>query len=383
MVIYMVKNGIDNIKEYNHIFKGKKLGLITSISGTDNQLNSSIDIILDSYELTALFAPEHGVRGNIQAGGDVENAADPYTNIPVYSLYSNDSKRLTKDMLDHIDALVYDIQDLGVRYYTFISTMYYSMQECEKYGKEMIILDRLNPLGDKVEGNIMSKKYESFIGAYSLCMRYGLTIGELAEMMYDEQSFTFPMTVIPITGWKRNMLFPETGNLWIMPSPGMPRFETALLYPGTCLFEGTNLSEGRGTAAPFEIIGAPFVDGYRFTKHMNHLHLPGVIFSPAYFTPSFSKHENKDCEGVHIHITDKNRLNSAEIGLTLLFAFKECYPDKFEFLPPIREGGRRSIELLFGNHDIMTEQSPEKLLETYRIDSENFYERKKKYHKYS
>lgn len=378
----MIRNGIDRITEYDHLLKGKRLGLITSISGVSNRLKSTIDIISRHYELTALFAPEHGVRGNIGAGDDVYDYRDPYSGIPVYSLYSKDSKRITKEMLDQVDAVIYDIQDLGVRYYTFISTMYYTMQECEKYGREVIILDRLNPLGDQAEGNLIAKQYQSFIGAYSLCMRYGLTIGELAEMIYDEQGFSFPMSVIPIAGWKRHMLFPETGNLWVMPSPGMPRFETALLYPGTCLFEGTNLSEGRGTAAPFEIIGAPYVDGYRFAAYMNAKNIPGVLFSPAYFIPSFSKHQNISCEGVHIHITDVKLLRPTELGVILLYAFRELYPDDFAFLPPFREGGRRSIELLFGNSAIMTEASPEKILESFRHDSEKFYLRKQKYHKY-
>lgn len=379
----MVKNGIDRIREYKSVFAGKQLGFITSVSGVDCGLRSSIDIMNEAYTLSALFSPEHGVRGNIGAGEDVETYTDPYTNIPVYSLYRKDSKRLTKEMLDLVDAVVYDIQDLGVRYYTYISTMYYAMQECESCGKEFILLDRLNPLGDKVEGNLISEESFSFVGAYPVCMRYGLTAGELAEMIYREKGWSFPFTVIPVEGWKRNMLFPETGNLWVMPSPGIPTFETALLYPGTCLFEGTNLSEGRGTAAPFRIIGAPYVDGCRFTKYMNEKKLPGVLFSPAYFTPSFSKHEKESCEGVYIHITDMTAVRSAELGIILLYSFRECYPEKFEFLPPLKEGGRQSIELLFGNKSILQEnKSLESILEEFHTDSAAFSKRKQTYHRY-
>lgn len=380
----MVSNGIDRIGQYDHVFRGKRLGLITSISGVDNRLCSTIDLLSEKYTLAALYSPEHGVRGDVAAGGVVDTYEDPYTGIMVYSLYRKDSKRFTEEMLQGIDALVYDIQDVGVRYYTFISTMYYACQECEKRRMELIVLDRLNPLGDCVEGNILREGYESFVGAYPLCMRYGLTVGELAEMICDEQGYSFPLTVIPVEGWQRNMLFPETGNVWTMPSLGLPRFESALLYAGTCLFEGTNLSEGRGTSAPFELIGAPYVDGYRFAKYMNGRKIPGVLFSPAYFTPSASKHAGEACQGVHIHVTDAHAVKAAAMGLELLFGFRECYPEQFAFLPPLREGGRRSVELLFGSGEITGEDvSLEKLLEEYDRDSRAFAVRKEKYHRYA
>lgn len=383
MAVHMVWNGIDRVDEYDKVFRGKRLGLITSVSGVDNKLRSSIDILSEKYTLAALYSPEHGVRGNVAAGGVVDTYKDPYSGIMVYSLYREDSKRFAQGMLDGIDALVYDIQDVGTRYYTFISTMYYACQECEKRQMELIILDRLNPLGDKVEGNLLGEGYESFVGAYPLCMRYGLTVGELARMICDEQGYAFPLTVIPIRGWKRGMLFPETGSLWVMPSLGLPRFESALLYPGTCLFEGTNLSEGRGTSAPFELIGAPYVDGYRFAAYMNGKGLPGVLFSPAYFTPSTSKYEGEACEGVHIHISDMHAFEAVRTGVELLFGFRELYPEKFAFLPPFREGGRRSVELLFGNDSITKEKVPlESLLEQFAADSREFAVRKEKYHLY-
>ena len=380
----MVLNGIDRIGQYDAVLKGKRLGLITSISGVNNSLCSSIDILSEKYTLAALYSPEHGVRGNVAAGGIVDTYKDPYSGIMVYSLYRSDSKRFTDEMLKGIDALVYDIQDVGTRYYTFISTMYYACQECEKRQMEFIILDRLNPLGDAAEGVLLQEGYESFVGAYPICMRYGLTVGELAKMIYDEQGYTFPLTVIPVDGWQRTMLFPATGNLWIMPSLGLPRFETALLYPGTCLFEGTNLSEGRGTSAPFELIGAPYVDGYRFAKYMNERKLPGVLFSPAYFTPTTSKHTGEACEGVHIHVTDMHTFEACRTGLELLFGFREIYPEHFAFLPPLHEGGRKGIELLFGDNAITREDmSLQNLLEKYYQDSNQFAVRKEKYHIYT
>ncbi len=379
----MVKNGVDCIKQYDSLLKGKRLGLITSISGVDRNLASTIDCLNASYHLTALFSPEHGLRGNVEAGGQVDSYTDKYTQVPVYSLYRNDSKRITKEMLDMVDSVVYDIQDVGTRYYTFISTMYYTMQECETYKKELIILDRYNPLGDFVEGNILDENYESFVGAYPICMRYGLTVGELASMMYSEKHFTFPLQIIPVEGWKRKMLFPDTGSIWVMPSLGMPRFETALLYPGTCLFEGTNLSEGRGTSAPFEIIGAPYVDGYKLSKLMNDKKLPGVIFSPFYFTPYCSKYEKEACEGVHIHITNFQQVESVRTGITLLYTIRDCYPENFSFLPPYKEGGRKFIELLFGGSRILDQNvTLEKLLNELEKDSLDFKRKKQSYHKY-
>lgn len=379
----MVLNGIDRIGQYGDAFRGKRLGLITSISGVDTELRASIDVLSEKYTLAALFSPEHGVRGNVEAGGVVDTYKDPYSGIMVYSLYRKDSKRFTEEMLEGIDALVYDIQDVGARYYTFISTMYYACQECEKRQREFIVLDRLNPLGDKVEGNLLQEGYESFVGAYPLCMRYGLTVGELARMIYAEQGYTFPLTVIPVQGWRRKMLFPDTGNLWVMPSLGLPRFESALLYPGTCLFEGTNLSEGRGTSAPFELIGAPYVDGCRFARYMNGRKLPGVMFSPAYFTPAASKYAGEACEGVHIHVSDAHGVEACRTALELLFGFRELYPKHFSYLPPFREGGRKSAELLFGSDRLIREEVPlQELLKEFERDSREFAARKEKYHLY-
>lgn len=379
----MIRNGIDCIDSYESLFKNKRLGLITSISGVNNQLKSSIEILHKAYGLTALFGPEHGVRGNIGAGGLVEDYIDTYTGVPVYSLYRKDSKKLTQEMLDKIDAIVYDIQDLGVRYYTFISTMIYTLEECARHGKEVIILDRYNPLGDQVEGNCLKKGFESFVGAYPICMRYGLTVGELAKMVNTEMGWNCNLTVIPCQGIHRAQMHPESGNVWVMPSLGMPRFETALLYSGTCLFEGTNISEGRGTAAPFEIIGAPFIDGIHLVEKMREKKLPGVMYSPAYFNPWFSKFQGKECEGIHIHITDYSTYQSARTGLELLFTIQEMYGEEMKFLEPYQEGGKHFIELLFGSNKLISGKvSKEELLEEYEQDSKVFAERKQQYHIY-
>ena len=379
----MVKCGIDRIGEFDAVFRGKRLGLITSGSGVDGTLRSTIEILAERYNLAALFSPEHGVRGNAEAGAEVDTFRDPYTGVTVYSLYRADAKRLTPQMLDLVDAVVYDIQDLGTRFYTFISTMYYAMQECAKAGKELIILDRPDPLGGGVEGNVVAPGFESFVGAYSLCMRYGLTVGELAGMMRAEGGYTCPLTVIPMTGWRRDMLYPETGRVWMMPSPNIPKFESALVYPGTCLFEGTNISEGRGTTAPFEIIGAPFVDGYRLAGEMNGKKLPGAAFSPAYFTPTASKHQGEACQGVHIHVTEPRAFRAADTGVELLLTLRDMYPGEFRFLPAAPEWGRPFAQVLFGGTRITDpDVTAAEILETFRRDSAAFAKRKEQYHLY-
>lgn len=380
----MVKNGIECIEKYDSLFRGKRLGLITSPSGLDNDFNSAISILHNKYGLTAMFSPEHGVRGDIEAGALVDNYNDRYTNVPVYSLYRKDSKRLTEEMLDTVDLIVYDIQDVGTRYFTFINTMLYAMEDCAKYNKEFAVLDRINPLdGVTVEGNILKSEFQSFVGAYPLCMRYGLTIGEFAIMANSQLELKCDLHVIPCEGWDRKMKFPDTGRRWVMPTMGIPRFDTALLYPGTCLFEGTNLSEGRGTTCPFEIIGAPFIDAQRLADAMNEKKLPGVLFRPVHFKPTASKFRDEKCQGVQIHITDYSRVLPVDTGIELLFRIAGDYAGKFEFLPPYKEGGRPFIDLLSGDDCIRTGRSDkEGLLDSYRKESAEFTKIKAQYHLY-
>ncbi len=380
----MLLKGIDNIKQFDSCLKNKRLGLITSISGVDNNLNSTIEVLHEHYHLTALFAPEHGVRGDKDAGQTVDTYIDEATGITVYSLYREDSKHFTKEMLEKVDAVVYDIQDLGVRYYTFISTMIYAMEDCAAFGKEFILLDRPNPLGGiVVEGNVLNSEYKSFVGAYPVATRYGLTPGELALMVKDKEHIPCDLTIIPCDGWKRNQLFPETGQIFIMPSLGIPRFETVLLYPGTCLIEGTNLSEGRGTSCPFEIIGAPFIESARLVSYLKEKKLPGAAFTPAYFTPTSSKHRNEFCQGVHIHITDYKTYESYRTGLVILEAIRDLYPKEFSFLPPVKSNGRPFISLLSGNNAFeQSDWTSKAILEANEAELEVFKKEKKEYHLY-
>jgi uncharacterized protein YbbC (DUF1343 family) len=380
----MILKGIDRIKEYDHYFRNKRLGLITSISGVDNRLISTIEILNKHYNLKALFAPEHGVRGDIDAGQIVDSYIDDMTGVTVHSLYRKDSKRFTKEMLSEVDVVVYDIQDIGVRYYTFISTLIYAMEDCAKYGKEMIVLDRPNPLGGmKIEGNVLDIHYKSFVGAYPIATRYGLTVGELATMVKQEQNILCELKVIPCKGWKREMLFHDMDQLWIMPSLGIPRFDTALLYVGNCLFEGTNVSEGRGTSCPFEIIGAPYIDACKLVKHLRGKELSGVAFTPAYFTPSSSKYKGKFCRGVHIHISDYKQYDSYKTGLIILESIREMYPKDFSILSPVKVGNKPFISLLSGN-DMFEhiDWKSDKILKMKEKELLEFQKRKEKYHLY-
>lgn len=379
----MIRNGIDNIGKYAGLFKGKRLGLITAPTGLDFGLRSTIQILHENFHLAALFSPEHGVRGDQEAGGFVDTYQDPFTGVPVYSLYRQDSKRLTQEMLDAVDMVVYDIQDVGVRYYTFIYTMLYALEDCAKAGKEFVVLDRIDPLdGVTVEGNILKEGYRSFVGNYPLCVRYGLTAGEVATMANAQTGWNCRLHVVKCEGWERGMLFPETGRLWIHPSLGIPRFETALLYPGTCLFEGTNLSEGRGTTFPFEMIGAPYIKPERLADEMNAKKLPGVLFRPVYFKPTTSKHQGAVCGGVQLYVTDYRALHALETGVTLLYAIKEQFED-FAFLPPYKENGRRFIDLLGGDH-VYREDSADvpAMLERFREESRTFARMKQQFHLY-
>ncbi|MFC4775759.1 exo-beta-N-acetylmuramidase NamZ domain-containing protein [Paenibacillus sp. GCM10023252] len=381
----MIRNGIDRLEDVGgRLLGGRRVGLITSPTGLASDFTSTIELLHKHYHLAALFSPEHGVRGDQEAGALVESYTDSLTGVPVYSLYRKDSKRLTAEMLDQVDVVVYDISDVGVRYYTFIYTMLYALEDCAGAGKPFVVLDRMNPLGGAaVEGNVLKPGYLSFVGGYPLAVRYGLTAGELAMMASSEMGWNAELHVVPCEGWERGMLSPDTGRLWVPPSLGMPRFESALLYSGTCLFEGTNVSEGRGTAMPFEMIGAPFiVDPHRLAEEMNRKQLPGVRFRPVYYKPTASKHGGLLCGGVQLHVTDAHALLPLETGLELLYTIKNSY-EEFAFLPPIKEGGRPFIDLLGGDSLYRDDRVklPD-LLEQFREESAAFALRKQAYHLY-
>lgn len=378
-----VKCGIDIIDEYWSIFEGKRIGLITGPSGVNKKLKSAVEILNERYNLKALYSPEHGIRGNLQAGEKVEEYIDERTGIKVYSLYG-ENKKPTPNMLKDIDVLVIDIQDVGSRYYTYIYTMAYAMEACKENDKIFVVLDRPNPIGGvKVEGNILDTRFKSFVGMYPIPQRYGLTIGELAMFINEEFNINCELYVVKMEGWRREMYYDETGLIWINPSPNIPCLDAAILYNGTCLFEGTNVSVGRGTTKPFEIVGAPWLDPYDLAERMNRKELPGVIFRPVYFTPSFSMYANVLCKGVQIHITDKKLINSVEIGIRLLYEIIDMSGDNFKWLPPSKEGAGYHIDHLAGTDDLRLKRYPaDELLEKWNNESKNFEKIKRKYHLY-
>ena len=320
-------NGIDNTESLT-ILKGKKLGLITNPTGMNAMLRSTAEILKADYDLCAVYGPEHGIRGDQQAGIGVQQAEyDEELGVRCFSLYGK-TRRPTPEMLEGIEMMVYDIQDVGARFYTYIYTLAYAMEECAKAGIPVTILDRVNPLGgDITEGILLNPVLHSFVGEYPIPSRYGLTVGEFARYINDTQHIGCELNVIPCLGWNRSMLYDETGLPWIMPSPNIPTLESALVYIGTCLFEGTDLSEGRGTTHPFELIGAPQLDASRLAKELNAIQLPGLLWRAVHFTPTFSKHQGELCHGVQLHITDKKCFRPFEAGLYLLDAIRQQYPE--------------------------------------------------------
>lgn len=357
-----VKLGVEVFLESRlDLVKGKRVGLITNPTGVDSRLRSLVDLLKESkgVRLVALYGPEHGVRGDAQAGEYVPFYYDEKFRLPVFSLYGQsfkpdpgmlkniDSYMRTFDtdssgagkipegaMIQDVDALIFDIQEVGTRVYTYVSTMAYAMQAAAESGLDFIVLDRPNPIdGTDMEGPVLDyPKQSSFVGLYPIPQRYGMTMGELARL-FNERFLEKKanLTVVPMRGWRRTMWFDDTGLPWVIPSPNMPTLETAMVYPGQVLLEGTNVSEGRGTTRPFELCGAPWIDGYELARRLNALGLAGVRFREAGFNPTFSKFAGELCGGVQVHVTDRNLYRPFAAALHLIKLVRDMYPDKFQF----------------------------------------------------
>ena len=285
-------------------------------------------------------------------------------------------------MLAGIDALVYDIQDVGSRFYTYISTLLRSMRAAAANGVDFIVLDRPNPIrGDRIEGNLLQPGFQSFVGEMAIPIRHGMTVGELARFCQRELNITSSqLEVVPMHGWRRDMWYDQTALPWVPPSPNMPTVETATLYPGTCLIEGTNLSEGRGTTKPFEWIGAPWINPERWADTLNNLELPGTHFRPIHFTPTFSKYANQECHGVQVHVTDRDQLKSVNVALHLIATARRDYPDRFEFL---ENRGRYFFDLLAGTDELrlrqMKHELPKEIIQSWEAEAEIFTEQRRPY----
>lgn len=364
----MVRLGIENLLgEKIDSLTGERVGLITNPSGVDSNLVSTIDLLheADGVNLQQLFGPEHGIRGSKQAGVKVKDSVDEQTGLPVKSLYSDD-RRLQPEMVEELDTVVYDLQDIGSRFYTLIYTLAYALQGVAGTNTRIMVLDRPNPIAPlSVRGNRISADNSSFVGGYGLPVIHGLTVGELARYFNEEHGIDANLDVIELSGWSRNNWHDETELPWVHPSPNMPTLTTATTYPGTCFFEGTNLSEGRGTTKPFELIGAPWIDAERWSATLNNFGLDGVGFRPTYFTPTFSKHERKDIEGVHVHILDRDTIDPVTVGLTMLASAFSTYPE----CDWLTMDGSHFIDKLAGGKylrkkiDIMGNDDPQELIE--------------------
>ncbi len=377
-------SGLEQIASFPRLFQGRRLALVTSSSAVDASLQSSIEVLFSQYDLRALFAPEHGIFSDGEAGSPVASCIDANTGLPVYSLYQHEGQSLSNEMVEGIDALVFDIQDLGLRFYTYIATLKNLLIDGACLGLPVIVLDRPNPLGGVVvEGNILGKDSFSFVGPAALPIRYGMSIGELAMYLNTVQEIGCDLSVVPLQGWKRSMYFPDLGLPWVMTSPSIAHFSTALLYAGMCLFEGTNLSEGRGTSAPFSLIGSPYLEPFSLSRKANGLGLAGVGFTPAHFTPTASKHAHQKCKGLQLHVLDKHTFRPVATALALINLIAKEYPGDFSFLPASKEGSMMSFERLAGKGTIpmLLDDLPH-LIHTWEGESALFSEQKQRFHLY-
>ncbi|MEW5550970.1 DUF1343 domain-containing protein [Peribacillus frigoritolerans] len=367
------------LKEEKNVLSGKKVGLITNPTGIDSKLTSIVDLLHDDPDInvTALFGPEHGVRGDAQAGASVEYYIDEKTGLPVYSLYGK-TKKPTPEMLKDVEVLVFDIQDVGTRYYTYIYTMAYAMEAAKENDIPFIVLDRPNPQGgESVDGPVLEPEFSSFVGLYPIPLKHGMTVGELATLFNKEFKIGADLKVIKMKGWKRDMDYDDTGIPFVLPSPNMPTVSTTFVYPATGLIEGTNVSEGRGTTKPFELIGAPYINSDELAGKLNALRLPGVKFRAASFTPTFSKHAGILSHGVEIYITDREEFKAVPTGLHIIKTIQDLYPGDFEFL------AANNFNLLIGNGWIMSRikagSTVNEILKEYQVKQDAFKKVRKNY----
>ncbi|MBZ5495046.1 MAG: DUF1343 domain-containing protein [Acidobacteriia bacterium] len=353
-----VRPGIEILlRERKQILAGARVGAVVHPASILPSLQHTADALQGerSFHLVSLFGPQHGARGEKQ-DNMVESASylDPDTRLPVHSLYG-ETRRPTEEMLSDLDILIFDLQDVGTRVYTFIHTMAYCMEACARYGKSMVVLDRPNPInGAQVEGSLLDPEFSSFVGLYRVPMRHGMTVGELALLLNSEFGIGCPLTVVPMQGWRRSQWFDHTDLPWVMPSPNLPTLDSATVYPGMVLVEGTMLSEGRGTTRPFEFVGAPYVNARSLAGRLNALQLPGVVFRPAYFEPTFQKFARVMCGGVQIYVRKRDIFEPFLTGIAVISGLRALYADLFQWRqPPYEyESQKMPIEILCGGNSI-------------------------------
>ena len=333
-----IRLGIEKLLEdQGHRIQGARLGLVCNQASVNHQLHHVADLLKErqSADLRVLFGPQHGIRGDVQDNMiETGHATDRETGLPIYSLYS-ETREPTESMLRDLDVLIFDMQDVGCRIYTFAYTMANCMTAARKFGKKMIVCDRPNPInGRDVAGNVLEKGHESFVGQYSIPTRHGMTLGELARMFNGHFKINCELEVVTMDGWDRNYWHDETDAPWVMPSPNMPTIDTATVFPGTVHFEGTQVSEGRGTTRPFELVGAPYIVAEEFAAQLNDALLPGVYFRSCIFRPTFQKHAGISCGGVQLHVTDRDNFEPVLTGLTMIKVARDLYPREFRWKEP-------------------------------------------------
>jgi len=353
-----IETGIDvltNSQPQPSWLKNKRLGILLNPASVSKSLLSSVDLIYQHFpgQLKALFTPQHGYHAAKQDNMiESSDLVHPKYNIPIFSLYGKTRVPLPH-MMNTIDTLLIDIQDVGTRVYTFIYTLSYCMEAAKANEKTVVVLDRPNPIaGDRIEGNCLENEFQSFVGRYPIPMRHGLTIAEFARYINEIANIHCDLKVIPMNGWKRNMYYDQTDLTWVAPSPNMPTVNTAMVYPGQVIFEGTNISEGRGTTQPFEIFGAPFIETDLLIKDLDHI--PGIYLRPISFEPTFNKWKETLCQGFQIHITNRNQYNPYETSLRILQSIIRRYPNDFQWKhPPYEyELKKMPIDLILGSKQL-------------------------------
>ncbi|MEZ5425561.1 MAG: DUF1343 domain-containing protein [Pyrinomonadaceae bacterium] len=384
-----IRLGVEKLLEERvNLIRGQRVGLICNQASVNHGFSHSADLFFETPEikLTTLFGPQHGIRGDVQDNMvETGHSKDFQTNLPIYSLYS-ETREPTKQMLEEVDALVFDLQDVGCRVYTFIYTMANAMKACAGLGKKFIVCDRPNPInGISFEGNLLEKGHESFVGQFPIPMRHGLTVGELARLFNREFDIGCDLDVLTMDNWSRDDFYDETDGPWVMPSPNIPTVDTAVVFPGTVYFEGTKVSEGRGTTRPFENVGAPYINSGHLSGVLNKLNLPGVIFRGVNFLPTFQKNAGNVCGGVFLHITDRNSFRPVITGLAMVKSIFENYSEEFVWKEPpyeyefertpfdVIDGSRKTREWVAGGDGI------EDLEESWKENLKDFSEIREKY----
>jgi len=363
--------GIERLEEPEiaKLLEGKRVGVFTNQSGIDSKLRSSVDLIRAKHNVVSIFVPEHGLLGAVAAG---EKFADSkYEGIQVFSLYG-ESRRPTKAMLDTIDLIAVDIQDIGIRHYTYTSSLAYIMEECAKNNKNVVVFDRPNPLGGEMQGPVLKPKFKSFIGLYEIPLRHGLTIGEFASFINVEKKINCKLNIVKMQNWNRSMHWSDTKLPWVQTSPLIPTAETAYLYGATGIAGDTKLSVGVGTAKPFYFVGAPFADAAKVTEAFQKLQLPGVGFRKAAFTPRYGRYKDELVQGAEIYILEPKKVNLSELEYSMIYTMQKMYPEGMTQLPKRYGGEGYSVDIALGDDSIEKHEDPAKLFLEWNQECDNF-----------